>query len=62
MHTKVFEITAQELEFLEEGRDTLRDIIQGRVSERGDEARKALAALLCIMPKMVSTWDDQGVS
>lgn len=59
---KFFKITEQEVNFLEEARDTLRQIIQGNTDWRGVEARHALAALLCIIPKQAPTWEDRVTS
>jgi DNA-binding PadR family transcriptional regulator len=56
---KTYTITAQHVEFLDEAIDTLRQIIQGNTDWRGEEAHKALAALLCVIPKMEPTWENK---
>lgn len=58
MSIKTFEITEQEINFLEEARQTFHQIIQGNTDWRGPEARFAFALLQNVRPKVVETWTD----
>jgi hypothetical protein len=58
IHGAAFEISADDVNAIELARDTFRQVIQGNTDFRGDEARKALSALLRVMPRMSSTWND----